>query len=133
MGVSIDTPKVRIRYGEIFNRYFPIYLSYGMTYSQFWDEEPELAIAYRKSYEISLKQRNTEMWLNGVYTKKALESTIVNMFKKKGEEPFEYPKEPLPITEKEAKEMEERMAKERFERMKQQMILASQVVNRKEK
>lgn len=109
-------------YGEIFNKYFPIYLGYGMSYSEFWDEEPELAIAYRENYINSLKRRNEEMWLQGWYIVKALECTVGNMFSKKGSKPLEYPKKPLPITEKDRKAQEEEEAREKFERMKNLMI-----------
>ena len=132
MGVSLEdsnTPKATFR--EIFNRYFPIYLSYGMSSHEYWDEEPELATAYREAHELRLDRKNQELWLEGVYMKKALESTVGNMFLKKGAKPMEYPKEPLAITEKEAKAREEKEAKERFERMKSMMIAKSKTVKKK--
>lgn len=136
MGVSLEgkeTPKEKVKYGEVFKQYFPIYLSYGMSASEFWDDDPELAAAYRKSYEISLNCKNLEMWMQGIYTMKALESTVGNMFKKKGDKPIEYPKEPLPITEKDVKALKEKQARQRFEEIKRRMILASKTVNRKER
>ena len=97
MGVNLvedkDTPK--LTYGEIFDKYFPLYLSYGMNYEQFWNDRVELAKAYRESHKLEMKRKNEELWLNGVYQMEALKSTIGNMFLKKGSKPHQYPKEPL--------------------------------------
>lgn len=124
MGVNLvedkDTPK--LTYGEIFDKYFPLYLSYGMNYEQFWNDRVELAKAYRESHKLEMKRKNEELWLNGVYQMKALKSTVGNMFLKKGDEPHQYPKEPLPLTEKEikAKQLAEEEAK--IEAMKQRLM-----------
>jgi hypothetical protein len=124
MGVNLvedkDTPK--LTYGEIFDKYFPLYLSYGMNYEQFWNDRVELAKAYRESHKLEMKRKNEELWLNGVYQMEALKSTIGNMFLKKGSKPHQYPKEPLPITQEEikAKQLAEEEAK--IEAMKQRLM-----------
>jgi hypothetical protein len=121
-----------MKYGEIFNKYFPVYLSFGMSSSEYWDEEPELAIAYREAHRIKLQHKNEELWLQGIYTSQALLSTVGNMFSSKGSKPLEYPKEPLPLTEKEAREREEAKQKARFEKMKEMMMMASKNSKKKE-
>lgn len=135
MGVSLtdnDTPTERVKYGEIFKKYFPIYLSFGMSSSEYWDEEPELAISYREAHQIKLQYKNQELWLQGIYTSQALLSTVGNMFASKGSKPLEYPKEPLPLTEKEVREREEAKQKARFKKMKEMMMMASQNSKKKE-
>ena len=124
MGVSLGdsgTPKNQMSYREMFEKCFPLYLTYGMTYEQYWDDDPNLAKAYREAHFLRLKRKNEELWLQGIYMTHALQSTVGNMFIKKGAKPIEYPKEPLAITEKEVKERQERDARLKFERLKMAM------------
>lgn len=130
--IDTDTPKERMKYGEIFKKFFPIYLSYGMSSSEYWDGEPYLATAYREAHLIKLKRKNEELWLQGIYTSQALLSTVGNMFASRGSKPLEYPKEPFPLTEKEAREREEAKEKARFDRIKQMMMMASKNSKKKE-
>lgn len=135
MGVSLidnDTPIERVKYGEIFKKYFPIYLSYGMSSGEYWDDDPDLTTAYREAHRIKLQRKNEELWLQGIYTSQALLSTVGNMFSSKGSKPLEYPKEPLPLTEKEIREREEAKQKARFKKMKEMMMMASQNSKKKE-
>lgn len=123
MGVSLadkDTPK--LTYGEIFDKYFPIYLSYGMTYDLYWNSEVELAKAYKEAHVIQLRRKNEELWLQGVYQMEALKSTVGNMFLKKGAKPHQYPKEPLPLTEKEIKAKQQAEQEAKIEAMKQMLM-----------
>lgn len=86
-----------------------------MTYEQFWIDEPELAIAYRKADEIRKKRVNEELWLSGIYMSEALASTVGNMFSKKK---YQYPSEPKPITLSDMEERKRREEKARMEKMK---------------
>lgn len=61
---------------EVVNYYFPIYLSYGMTASEYWDGESFLAPAYKKAYEMSLVKENRQAWLFGAYVREAVISAI---------------------------------------------------------
>ncbi len=127
MGDYLESPK----FVDIFNTYFPIYLSYGMSYSEFWDGSPDLAIAYKKAHELNLRRRNEELWLEGVYVRYALLSTVGNMFKGKSQETIEYPTEPLAITQKEVEAKKEREAKAKFDKMKAMMNMAHKNIKRK--
>lgn len=100
----------------MFETVFPYYLSVGMTYEQFWDNDPSLVIAYRKADEIRRRRMNEELWLGGIYTSKALASTVGNMFTK-GQK-YQYPSEPEPITVSEQEERRERERKARMEKIK---------------
>ena len=93
-----------------------------MSGSEYWDGEPKLAIAYKKAHEINLKRKNEELWMQGLYIKHALLSTVGNMFKDKNQEAFEYPEEPFPITQHDAELRREREEKEKFEKMKAIMM-----------
>ena len=83
-------------YTEIFESVFPYYLAMGMSYEQFWFDEPKLVAYYRKADEIRKRRMNEELWLSGIYTSEALASTVGNMFAK-GQK-HHYPSEPKPIT-----------------------------------
>ena len=114
----------------MFDEAFPYYFSIGMTYDQFWDDRPELVKLYQKADEMKNKRKNQEMWLQGIYMRYALASTVGNMFTKKKSDMVEYPSEPLPITKAEAELKKEREAKAAYEKLKAMMIQASQTINR---
>ena len=100
----------------MFDATFPYYLAMGMTFVQFWEDDPSLARAYRKADEIRRRRRNEELWLAGIYTCEALASTVGNMFTK-GQK-YKYPAEPKPITLDEIEERKERERKQKMEKMK---------------
>lgn len=114
---------------EYFEELFPAYLAIGMTWTQFWIDEPELAIAYRKADAIKKRRKNEELWLEGMYMAEALRATVGNMFSK-GQK-YTYPVEPFPITADEQRERREREEKARMERMKAAFIARSLRMNTK--
>ncbi len=101
----------------------------GMSWTQFWIDEPELAVAYRKSDMIRKRRKNEELWLEGMYVAEALSATVGNMFAK-GQK-HQYPAEPFPITTDEQQERREREEKARMERMKAAFIARSLRMNAK--
>ena len=105
-----------LTYSEIFEKFFPYYLSIGMTPEQYWDGDVTLTKAYREAEEYRMTKRNNELWYQGIYFYSALQATIGQMFAKKGAKKPEYIKEPIAITrmEKEQREQEQ-LARERAE------------------
>ena len=114
---------------EYFEELFPSYLAMGMTWTQFWIDEPELAIAYRRAEAIRKRRKNEELWLQGVYVAEALNATVGNMFSKGHKN--QYPTEPFPLTADEQKERREREEKAKMERMKAAFIAKSLQMNTK--
>lgn len=114
---------------EYFEELFPAYLAMGMTWTQFWIDEPELAIAYRRAEAIRKRRKNEELWLAGMYVAEALNATVGNMFSKGQKHP--YPSEPFPITADEQQERREREERNRMERMKAAFIAKSLRMNTK--
>lgn len=112
-GQVTDSPKT---FTEIFENVFPYYLAMGMSYTQFWEDEPKLCEAYRKADEIRRRRMNEELWLNGIYTAEALAATVGNMFNKGTK--HKYPAEPKPITRDEIQERRERAEKAKMEKIK---------------
>ena len=72
---------------EIFDEAFPYYLSIGMSYELYWDGRPELVIPYRKADVLRQKRDNNNAWLQGVYFRMAVASTLDKKAK--------YPKQPM--------------------------------------
>ena len=107
--------------GEVFEQLCPYYMSIGMSYDEFWNQDVSRVKAYRKAYELREKRRNQELWLQGMYVYEALcdASPLFRFSMKKGSiKPEPYVKEPYPITEAEVREREERKAREKEARLK---------------
>lgn len=58
---------------------FPYYLTYGMTYEQYWFGDPTLVIAYREAHKLSNEQKNQEMWVQGYYVFTAFQTALSNI------------------------------------------------------
>lgn len=75
----------------------------GMTYEQYWNADPYLAVYYRKAHELKVEERNQELWLQGLYNYKAF-SAVIDMFAyglggKKGRRPKGYIEKPIDLKE----------------------------------
>ena len=88
---------------------FAYALSIGMTYDQYWRDDPLLINAYIKADEIKLRRINYEAWLQGFYVYKAVGdlAPIFNPFSKETKA-RRYFKNPIPLTEKEREDEEKR-------------------------
>lgn len=81
-------------------------MAIGMTYEQYWFGDPLMVRAYYKAEKLRRERADEEAWLSGQYTYSALNATVGNMFRKPGQAPAEYPKEPISLTQKREKERE---------------------------
>ena len=83
-----------------FKRICPYFISIGMTYEQFWYEDPTIATSYLKAFKIKQKREieilDYKMWKQGMYIYEALcdVSPILHAFCKKGTKPLPYPETP---------------------------------------
>lgn len=102
-----------------FDELFPTYLLYGMTCEQYWEQDCELAVFYRKKHELEINEINQELWLQGAYVYNALCSVAPYFNSLKPQEPKPYVKEPFPLTERQKVEQEER---ENSEKIKEYMM-----------
>ena len=95
---------------------FPYYLSIGMSYEQFWEQDPWLVAAYRRANELTRQRKSEEMWVQGLYDFHAFSTALSNLnFGKTKKKPNKYMEEPIrviPYTE------EEQQAKAEVERQK---------------
>ena len=81
-----------------------------MTYEQFWFGDPWIAKAYREKHDLERRQKNEEMWVNGIYQLSAFGVALHNAFDKKK---IDYLKKPLDIFPKTEEEKAEDADKQR--------------------
>lgn len=95
--IAKDKSKVEsISLTKTFEELCPIYMSYGMSYDEFWYDSPYRAKFYLDSHKIKVKQKDEEMWIQGMYIYEALckVSPILHAFSKKGTKPLPYSEKP---------------------------------------
>lgn len=112
-----------LSYTEVFYTHLPYYLAIGMSYELYWNGDCRLTECYRRAEEIKQRQRNQELWLQGMYIYEALcdVSPILQAFAKKGTKPTPYSSEPYAITAKQVQEKREKQEQLRFEKTKAKM------------
>lgn len=113
-----DKSSAPFSYHKLFENLCPWYMSVGMSYDEFWYEEPERAKFYRKAYELKKKQLNEQLYLQGMYFYDALCDVAPALVPKKGAKALPYPSEPYPLTEAEKEAQEQR----EIERKQAQML-----------
>ena len=79
-----------------FEEMCPIYMSYVMSYDEFWYKSPYRAKFYIDAYKRKIKQQDEYMWMQGMYIYEALckVSPILHAFSKKGTKPLPYSEKP---------------------------------------
>ena len=83
---------------------------YGMSYEQFWFGDPWMARAYAQYHLLKRRQRNEELWLNGIYVANAFQTVLGNAF---GKKKLKYLEKPLDIYEKTDAEKAQEIRNER--------------------
>ena len=53
---------------KLFEHECPYYMSYGMSFDQFWYDSPWLTKFYRESYKLKIRYDDVFMWKQGMYT-----------------------------------------------------------------
>lgn len=106
---------------EIFERDCPYYLAIGMTYDQYWYDDPLMVRAFYKAEQVRQEMRDTDAWNHGAYVKAALDSVIGNMFRPKGREPIKYPDKP---SVRAAREQQEQTRRDRKIAEEQELAFA---------
>jgi len=132
---SDKDPPPSLSYTEQFYSHLPFYLSIGMTYDQYWNEDCCLVEYYRKAHRLKQKRDNEMAWLQGMYIYEALcdVSPILNAFAKKGTKPHSYPTEPYAITSQDIRQKREKQEKLKYERIKAKMGAFAMAFNEKMK
>lgn len=104
---------------QIFEELCPIYMSYGMSYDEFWHGDAYRAKFYREAYNIQIQHKDEEFWIQGMYIYDALckVSPILHAFSKSGTKPLPYPDKPYMSTMKEQNDEEKKQKRIENERL----------------
>lgn len=117
-GGGANNGSAPISMSEQFYEHLPYYLSIGMTYDQFWNDDCMLTRYYRKAHQMKQKRRNQELWLQGAYIYEVLTDVapVLHAFAKRGTKATPYLAEPFALTNEEVKERKERDAKLKYDK-----------------
>ena len=85
-------------------------MAYGMTYEQFWYEDPWMVRAYAQAFLLKRKMKNEEAWIQGAYVANALNAVIGTAF---GKKKVDYVKKPFDLFEKTEQEKAAEIREER--------------------
>lgn len=106
----------------------------GMTPTEFWEESPYLAVAYRKAYKLKRKIENEQAWLQGLYVMDAFAVCLGNAFSKRGSKKLTYIEKPIDIFPLTEEEKEIRMQEENEKMQKaMELIMRKQRHRKKQK
>lgn len=107
---QVDSKVKSISYTECFEECCPIFMSYGMSYDEFWYDDLYKTYFYKKAHKLRLKQKDMELWEQGMYIYEAILqcSPILH--------PFSKAKEPLPYTNKPHSLLEEEKTQEELQK-----------------
>lgn len=86
-------------------------MAMGMSYTEFWESPPHLAVAYRNAYRLKREIDNEQAWLQGLYVFDAFAVCLANAFSKRGAKSQTYLEHPIdifPLTEQEKKRREQK-------------------------
>lgn len=108
-------PKPILSYSDKFDELCGYYLSLGMTYEEYWEGDPAMTRYYRDKYRCEMDQRNTELWLMGVYIYEALMDVapLLNLFDKH-RKALPYRTEPYPLTKTAEEKRKDREEKQKM-------------------
>lgn len=102
-----------------FEKLCPVYMSYGMSYDEFWYKSPYRARFYLEAQKRKIKQQDEYMWVQGMYIYEALckVSPVLHAFSKKGTKPLPYSEKPYLRDNDDLQSEEEKKQKEENERL----------------
>lgn len=81
---------------NLFEKYCPIYMSYGMPYEAFWHGDAYEVIFYKKAHMLKLQQQDENNWMLGTYIYEIILkcSPILRAFSKKDAKALPYSDKP---------------------------------------
>lgn len=82
---------------KLFEHECPYYMSYGMSFDEYWYGDAYLVKFYRDAYKLKIRYDDVFMWKQGMYIYEALcdVSPILHAFYKKGTKPLQYRSKPM--------------------------------------
>ena len=123
--ISEDKPQVEdTSLTKLFEKACPIYMSYGMSYNDFWYGPAFMVTFYKDAHKLRVRQQDENNWMLGMYVYEAiLDCTpVLHAFSKKGTKPLPYSEKPYltdKLVEKTQAEKEQEIENERLKFMVQ--------------
>lgn len=104
---------------ELFEKLCPIYMSYGMSYDEYWHGDAYVVKFYKEAHRLKLQAQDENNWMQGMYVYEAILdcSPILHAFSKKGTKPLQYSEKPYladRLKEKTKEEIEQEKETERL-------------------
>ena len=107
---------------EIFTKACPVYMSYGMTYDEFWNGDTASHRMYREANKMKIRSANMQAWVQGRYVYDAIGAMVpVLRAFSKARKPSEYPDHPYDLFAEDRIERELAEQKERYERIREKV------------
>ena len=117
---------------EAFEKACPVYMSYGMSYEDFWHGDVRAHRMYREAHKQIVTEQNLMSWLTGRYVYDALcaVAPILSM-RSKATKPNDYLKNPYDLFEEDRIRREENERKKRYEHIKAKVAAFAKAHNEK--
>ena len=82
---------------QLFEKACPIYMSYGMSYNDFWYGPAFMTTFYKDANKLKIRQQDENNWMIGMYVYEAILdcSPVLHAFSKKGTKPLPYADKPF--------------------------------------
>ena len=105
---------------KLFEKACPIYMSFGMSYHDFWYGPAFMTTFYKDAHKLKVRQQDENNWMLGMYVYEAILdcSPILHAFSKKGTKPLPYPEKPYLMDKFEEKTQAEKEQEIENERLK---------------
>lgn len=75
-------------------------LAIGIPYKDFWGMTPRIVRQHLEAHQKHMDEVNMMMYVQGLYVRDAIASSVCNSLKPKNTKPFEYPSQPYELHEK---------------------------------
>lgn len=119
--ISEERPKVEsTSLTTLFEKACPMYMSFGMSYHDFWYGPAFMTTFYKDAHKLRLRQQDENNWMLGMYVYEAILdcSPILHAFSKKGTKPLPYTEKPYLMDKFESKTEAEKEQEVENERLK---------------
>ena len=105
---------------KTFEEACPIYMSYGMSYKDFWYGPVYMTRFYRDANKLRIRQQDENNWMIGMYVYEAIIdcSQILHAFSQKGTKPLPYAEKPFLLDKLREKTEAEKEQERENERLK---------------
>ena len=130
--ISEEKPRVEdTSLTKLFEKACPIYMSYGMSYNDFWYGPAFITTFYKDAHKLRIRQQDENNWMLGMYVYEAILdcSPILHAFSKRGTKPLPYSEKPYLMDKLETKTKAEIQREKEQERENERLKFIVQMNN----